>query len=158
MAFAIAVGIVAWFVFLKTITSPYRIDLLHNKSEKYQQAVVRTLADSMGQRKAEYLVSLFALYHHYRVPFSVMDFLTRPAARTWSAVPIYGIMLIGVLSLIVGHTPITWSVVAFTLMVVASNEYVSYWADTFYRTIRNSTFREESDRLNAQFNQTNRMG
>lgn len=143
------------FVLSRILTDTYQFRLA--KLLKHSDQLRTSFIDLMGENQLNYFIALADLYEISRKPFSIFDLLFRPSSNRPNAIAVYGASLL-FLAWWVSTSVITLNTVLALTMFFITYEYISYWKDTFVRTINSNYFQSNLMELYEHYKPTNRMG
>jgi len=153
--FSLAILSFFCLVLSRVLTNSYQFRLakLLKNSPDSKDAFIQML----GENNYNYFLAMADLYEVYRVKFTFFDFFFRPPSNRSNAIAFYSASLVFLAWWTITSTIVLNSVLAL-LIIFVTYEYVSYWKDTFFRTVNNSSFQVSLIELYDYYKPTNRMG
>lgn len=142
-------------VVAKMMTTKYRLSA--PRLVRDDRAVRDSLIQAIGENNVNYYSGLATLYDRYRKKFSLSDLFFRPSSSRENAAVFYviGISILAWWAL----TGVPTTIVAPAIfLLIIGHEYVSYWRDTYDRTMNTPEFQQESRALYDEFKPTHGMG
>lgn len=136
-----------------TTTYQFRLAKLLRDSPASKESFVNLV----GENNFNYFVAMADLYDVCRTRFTIYDLFFRPSSDRNSAIAVYGASILFLVWWISTGTVTLPSSLALVMMLI-SYEYVSYWKDTFIRTVRNPYFQSSLAELHDYYKPTNRVG
>lgn len=153
--FALLILVLVGFSIAKLLTTTYRFQLARMVRDRSDLQDV--FVEALGQNTYDYFVQVANLYDACRVPFTIKDFFFRPSSSKEYSIAFYGANLLLLLWWVLIAAPTITQVIALCILIGVF-EYISYWRDTFFRTVNNVDFKNYVMGLYEQYRPTDRMG
>lgn len=153
--FEIAVMSFFSYIIAKVLTFKYRFSIARIFSNA--NSANDELIKSIGENNVKYYSSIITLYDAYRVRFSLTDLFFRPSSSRESAIVFYIISISILAWWLIAGLPSSL-IMAGMINLILLREYVSYWKDTYNRTINNTDFQIAAKELYDTFKPTQRVG
>lgn len=151
LVFLLVIGIVV----AKMLTSTYRFQLARMLRDRPELTDV--FVEALGQNTYDYFIRLADLYDIYRVRFSFSDYAFRPSSSKEYSSAFYCANILLLAWWVLFGLPTVAAVIALAILI-AIFEYISYWRDTFVRTMNNLAFQQDVKELYDHYKPTNRVG
>lgn len=136
-----------------TTTYQFRLAKLLRDSTSSKESFIKMV----GENNYNYFVAMADLYDICRTRFSISDLFFRPPSNRHNAIAVYGASIL-FLAWWVSTGTITLPTTLALVMALVTYEYVSYWKDTFFRTINNPYFQTSLAEIHDYYKPTNRVG
>lgn len=138
------------------MTLRYRCSLL--KMVRNDESVrMNLLNENVSENDIKFYIGMADLYDFYRVKFSIRDLLFRPSSSRENSASFY---------LVISAILAWWafnglpSIVVISAIAIATiaHEYISYWRDTFFRTVESPAYQNSLRELYDHYKPSNRLG